>query len=180
MDRETQKAVLKWLLGQAYRAEEHKQQLTERLERIRAEMRAPMAVKYNQMPRAKKTGEGAAEYVLKLEEIEEKIMEQISAVAEAKMKVMEIIAYIPVHEPARQIMELRHIDMKDWYQIGEQMYMSRQQCGRYYRGALEALLEYKEIMGRVKKAEEDYIIWQARRPAKRRRKPRGQKTKVGT
>ena len=189
MDKETQKDILKWVLGSAFRAENHKNQLKERLAKIRAEMEAPMGtVKYNPMPRSKDVRDGAAEYMLKLSEIEEKIMEQIGLVSEAKMQVMKIIEFIPIHEPSRQIMELRHIDMKNWYQISEQLFMSRQQCDRLYREALEALLEYGEVRKAVKAAEKDYMVWRARRPERSRKKSSGAsrpekqsgKNKVGT
>lgn len=172
MDREDQKEILKWLLGQAYRAESHKKQLKERLAKIRAEMDAPMgAVKYNSMPKSKGTKDGAAEFAVKLSELEEKILSQISIASEAKMRVIEIIEFIPIHETARQILELRHIDMKNWYQIEEQMFMSRQQCSRYYKDALDSLLGYPEIQKKVVEAEEDYFAWHGKGVPNQRERP---------
>lgn len=171
MDREEQKEILKYLLGQAYRAENHKKQLKERLANIRSEMNAPMgAAKYNPMPRSKKNGDGTADFVTKLSEIEEKILEQINMVSEAKLKVMEIIEFVPIHAVARQILELRHIDMKNWYQIEDQIFMSRQQCSRYYKDALDTLLGYPEIQKKVADAEADYNAWSIKRNMAKRSK----------
>ena len=148
MDREKQKDILKWMLGRAFRAENHKKQLKERLARIRQEMDAPYG-----------NGDGAAARVIKLTEVEEKIVEQMKVVAEAEIRVMEIIEYIPIHEVARQILELRHIDMMTWYEIAEAIPMSRQQCSRKYKEALDSLLQYPEIQKKVEKAEPDYDAW---------------------
>ena len=160
MDREKQKDILKWMLGRAFRAENHKKQLKERLARIRQEMDAPYeAIKYDAMPRSQGNGDGAAALVIKLTEVEEKIVEQMKVVAEAEIRVMEIIEYIPIHEVARQILELRHIDMMTWYEIAEAIPMSRQQCSRKYKEALDSLLQYPEIQKKVEKAEPDYDAW---------------------
>lgn len=168
MDREKQVGILKWLLGKAYRAENHKKQLKERLARIRQEMEAPYgAIRYDAMPRAQGESDGpAAALVLKLTEVEEKIVEQIKVVAEAQSRVMEIIEYIPIHEVERQILELRHIDMMNWYDIAEEIPMSRAQCHRRYNEALETLLQYPEVMEKVEKAEPEYDAWISARQKK--------------
>ena len=41
------------------------------------------------------------------------------------VRVMDILAYLPVNSLEREICELRHIDMKSWRQISEQIPMSR-------------------------------------------------------
>ena len=42
MEKSVQEDVLKWMLGQAFRAEDHKRRLDERLKRINAERNAPI------------------------------------------------------------------------------------------------------------------------------------------
>lgn len=164
MDREEQREILKWLLGQAFRAENHERQLKKRLARIRQEIDNPIgAIKYNAMPKAASGGNRMEDLVADLTEIEGKIVDQMKAVSEAKLRVMEIIEFIPIHEVSRQILELRHIDLLDWYQIAEEIPMSRQKCSKHHREALEALLEYPEIQAKVKAAEPDYTKWKAKK-----------------
>lgn len=164
MDREEQKEILKWLLGQVFRAEKHKVQLKRRLDGIRAELDNPIgAIKYSSMPKAAPIGNKMEDLVADLSEIEQKIVAQMKTVAEAKLRVMEIIEYIPMHEVSRQILELRHIDLLDWYQISEEIPMSRQQCSKHHRRALDALLEYPEIQEKVEMAEPDYTRWKEKR-----------------
>ncbi|MCD8366331.1 MAG: hypothetical protein LUC83_11175 [Clostridiales bacterium] len=164
MDRKLQKEILKWLLGQAYRAESHKKQLERRLARIRQEVDNPVgAIRYSSMPKAAATGNRMEDLVADLTEIESEIMAQIKAVSGAKRQVMEIIDFIPVHETARQIFELRHIDFLDWYAVSEEIHMSRQQCAKYHREGLDILIGYPEIQKKVELAKPDYENWKARK-----------------
>lgn len=160
MDREKQRKILKWMLGQAFRADRHKKQLEERLKRIRAEMAAPYgAVKYDGMPRSQGVGDGAAALVLKEAEIEERITDQIKNVMTAKMRVMDIIECIPMGGATRQIVELRHIDMFKWREIEKAIPMSRQQCSRLYNMAIDSLLQRPTIERKVNLAESEYDAW---------------------
>lgn len=157
MEKRNQKDILKWMLGRAYAAEKREKQLKERWKRIRQEMDAPYgAVRYDAMPRSQGCGDGAAAMVFKLEEVEEKLIEQIKIAADEKMYVMEIIAYIPPYDLKRQILELRHIDMRKWHEIAAEIPMSRQQCSRKYTEALEELLLHPEVQEKVNRAEPEY------------------------
>ena len=70
--------VLKWMLGQIYRAEKRKKQLDERLVRIAEERDAPIGgVGYRPLPRSSSgEGNGAASIILKMSDIEERIYTQ--------------------------------------------------------------------------------------------------------
>lgn len=157
---EKQKKVLKWILGRAYRAKDHKEQLEKRLAHIRIEMNSPcMAVNYGFAPKSKKVGGGASDLPIKLIEIEEKIAEQIRVVGDAEKEIMEILDYIPINMIERQIMELRHLDMMSWYEISDAIYMTRQNCYRKYKNALGNLLQIPAVLEIIEKKEKEYDDW---------------------
>ena len=61
MEREDAREVLKWMLDQVRRAERHKRELMERLERINADRKNPIkSPGYDPMPRSAGNGDGAA------------------------------------------------------------------------------------------------------------------------
>ena len=90
--------VLKWMLGQIYRAEKRKKQLDERLVRIAEERDAPIGgVGYRPLPRSSSgEGNGAASIILKMSDIEERIYTQKEEVEKAIVRVMDILDYLRI------------------------------------------------------------------------------------
>lgn len=154
------KLILIWLLGQIYRAEKRKQQLDERLMRINAERDAPIGgVGYEPLPRSNGTGSGAASILLKLADIEERIYAQKAEIERSIVRVMDILAYLPVNSLEREICELRHIDMKSWRQISEQIPMSRSACAAHYSDAIDLLLQNARIQEMCDHNRDAYWDW---------------------
>lgn len=151
--------VLKWLLGQAYRADTHKKRLEQRLKRIQEEKTAPAANYYSFTPKSHNQSDGAAAAVLKQSEIEEKIAEQKKEIEASILRVMEIIDYIPINDLDREIFEMRHIDFWEWTTIEREIPMSKRQCMRRYNEALERLLQIPEVSRMVDESEEAYRLW---------------------
>lgn len=153
--------VLKWMLGQIYRAEKRKKQLDERLVRIAEERDAPIGgVGYRPLPRSSSgEGNGAASIILKMSDIEERIYTQKEEVEKAIVRVMDILDYLPQDSLEREICELRHIDMKPWKDIQESIPMSRSQCNKRYNKAIEMLLNKGRIERMIEENEEAYTDW---------------------
>lgn len=159
---ENEKAeILKWILGQIYRAEKRKKQLDERLVRIVREMDAAIGgVGYKQLPRSSSgEGNGAASIILKISDIEERIYTQKEEVEKAIVRVMDILEYLPQNSLEREICELRHIDMKPWKDIQECIPMSRSQCNKRYNKAIEILMNKGRIERMIEENEKAYMNW---------------------
>ena len=137
MENSVQEDVLKWMLGQAFRAEDHKRRLDERLKRINAERNAPIGgVGYEPIIKRKDPGEGAASIVFQLADIEERIYKQKSEIEKAIVRVMTIIEDIEAAIP-----------------------MSKSQCIRRYNATIDRLLLNPRIQKMVKSNEKDYLLW---------------------
>lgn len=161
MDVKEKADILKWMLGQRYRAEKRKRQLDERLSNIAEEREAPIGgIGYKPLPRSSSgEGNGAASILLKMSDIEERIYAQKEEVEKAIVRVMDIIEYLPVESLEREICELRHIDMKPWQEIQGEIPMSRSQCNKRYNRAIQMLLGNGRILRMVEESEEDYAGW---------------------
>lgn len=160
MDRSVQEEILKWMLGQAFRAEDHKKRLDERLKRINAERNAPIGgIGYEPVTKRKDPGDGAASIIFQLADIEERIYQQKTEIEKAIVRVMTILEYIPITEVDREIFEMRHIDMMQWPDIEAAIPMSKSQCIRRYNAAIGKLLKNPRIQKMVSTNEKDYLRW---------------------
>lgn len=160
MDMEQQKEVLKWMLEQVKRSEDHKEELTDRLMRINAERKAPIGKPgYEPLPRTEAPGDGAASILFRLSEIEDRIYQQRAEIEKSIVRVMDIIDFIPQSEIERRIFELRYIDCMDWYEIADAIPLARSKCHEKHNAALEALLQYPKIKAMVDDAKLEYIAW---------------------
>ena len=150
--------VLKWMLGQVYRAEKRKRQLDERLARIAAERDAPIGGQgYDPMPRNGSCGTGAASILFKLAEIEDRIYAQKEEIDKTIVRVMDILDYLPINSVEREICDLRHIDMKKWAEIQDEIPMSRSQVHKTYQKAINMLLSFPRVMKMVEDSRDDYV-----------------------
>jgi len=160
MEKPTQADVLKWMLGQLYRAENHKKQLDERLERICEAKNSPIGgTNYSPLPRSAADNDGAAALIFKESDVEDRIYEQKRKIDSAMERVMDIIDFIPITELEREIFEMRHIDLLDWAEIEHAIPMSRSQCIRRYNRGIENLLQKETVQNLVRENEADYIAW---------------------
>lgn len=174
MEKSMQEDILKWMLGQAFRAEDHKKRLDERLKRINEERNAPIGgIGYEPIVKRSEPGEGAASIVFKLADIEDRIYQQKSEIEKAIVRVMNIIEYIPISEIDREIFEMRHIDMMQWPDIEAAIPMSKSQCIRRYNAAIDRLLLNPRIQKMVKDSEADYCAWRREHDGARLKKQSG-------
>jgi len=177
MKRQTQERILKWMLGQVYRAECHKKELWDRLERIVAERESPIGSPgYEPLPRVMAPGVGAASILFKQAEIEERIYEQKAEIEKSLVRVMDIIDFIPKSETARRIFELRHLDGLNFTETAEAIPISRSQAYAIYDNAIDKLLDFPKIQKMIKDSEPEYCDWYVRKDEserKRRKKQSG-------
>lgn len=160
MKKGMQRDILMWMLGRVYRAEKHKQELTERLMRINAERDAPIGSPgYDPLPRVPEPGSGAASILIKLADIEDRIYAQKKEIEKSYVMVMDIIDFIPQMETARRIFELRHLDCKTFAQVSEAIPLARSRCYIIYNEAIDKLLEFPRIRAMISECEPQYLDW---------------------
>lgn len=160
MNREDAREVLKWMLGQVRRAERHKKELTERLERINEDRKNPIkAVGYDPMPRSAGIGDGAASILLKLADIEERIYDQRTEIENSIVQVMDIIDFIPQSETARRIFELRHLDCLNFQEVADAIPMSKSRTYEIYNETIDKLLDFEKIAKMCEENEGKYLDW---------------------
>lgn len=176
--KDTQKEVLIWMLERVYRADEQKKHLENRLKRISMEMDAPIGGSgYDPLPRSQSPSTGAASFLLKMADIEERIYDQKVEIEKSVVSVMEILEFLPAASDERIILELRHIDRKGWSEIETAMHMSRSTCIRCRNSAIDKLLFYPKIQEMIREAHSSYIAWVVKHDKDLKKKP--QKNKVG-
>lgn len=142
-----EKEMLKNYLGQVYVARKRKRQLENRLRDIQKDVSGPIGGKgYNPLPNhSSMSGDGAASYVYRMAEIEQKIYNQKEAIEIAILKIMDIMDYLPEQSMERMVLELRYIDCMGWKQVGSEVGLTRTPCNEYFQKGLEKLLEFKKV-----------------------------------
>lgn len=160
MDKKEKTEVLKYLLGQIYRAEKRKKQLNNRLEEMNERKHSPVGSNgYTSVSEkhGKKSGEDFM--LIQISEIEDRICQQKQEIENAIVRVMNIIDYLPLNSIEREICELRHIDLKSWGIISDEIPMSRSQVNRRYNAAIDALLNNRSVRKLIAKHENEYLQW---------------------
>lgn len=153
--------VLKWILGQRFRATRKKLAIEARKKAIAAEQDGidePAGIKAI------------------VEEINDRMKKQQARVNQAIIRVMDIIDYLPEDSLEKEICEYRHIDMMSWRQIEIAVPMSRSQCNNRYNEAIRMLLQnarVREIAREEREKYEEYI--QQKSEAKKWRKKMAEK-----
>ena len=153
--------VLKWVLGQRFRAAQKKKALEIRKNIISAEhdgIDEPAGIK------------------AMVEEMNVRMKKQQVRVDQAILRVMDIIEYLPEDSLEKEICEYRHINMMSWRQIEIAVPMSRSQCNNRYNEAIRMLLQnarVKEIAHEEREKYEEYI--QQKSEAKKWRKKMAEK-----
>ena len=170
MEREDAREILKWMLGQVRRAEQHKKELMERLERINEDRKHPIkAVGYDPMPRSAGIGDGAASILLKLADIEERIYDQRTEIENSTVQVMDIIDFIPQSDTARRIFELRHLDCLNFQDVADAIPMSKSRTYEIYNETIDKLLDFEKISQMCKENEDAYLEWYMNMEDRRRK-----------
>lgn len=168
--------ILKYILGQYFRAKRKKEKLEVRLHVINEDRGEPIGGQgYDAMPHGTTVNnDGAAAILYKLSEIEERIIAQKIEVDKAMVRVMDALDYLPQNSLERDICEERHLDMMDWQAIAAEIPMSVSQCHRVYSKALDTLLAYPRIRKEVEEASDDYRLYIFMQDeARRKRKKQG-------
>lgn len=142
------KELLKQYLNQYYLCKIKKTQLEKRLKNIQQEMTTPIGGKgYSPINhKGNDVGLGAASFVYRMSEIETRIEEQKAKVADALLRVMDIMDFLEENSMERIILELRFVDCKSWMVIEKELHISRRACFNYQDKALEKLLVFKKVV----------------------------------
>lgn len=82
---------------------------------------------------------------LSVPEIEAKIQQQTEAAEKSVLEIIELLELLPAESTERIILELRHIDCKNWADICDTVYLTRTPCAKYYNRGLDALLRMSKV-----------------------------------
>nr|DAF90789.1 MAG TPA: Protein of unknown function (DUF722) [Myoviridae sp. ctp7F23] len=144
-DEKEDREILKFVLEQIYRAKRRKGQLDRRLENLKRDMQSAPGSQGRGRRTSGDHGDGTANLVVKKSSIEERIERQKDNVSISIEKTMDLLELLPETSLEREIMELRHLDMKDWKDIADSIYMSRSQCNKRYNAGLDYLLQQEGV-----------------------------------
>lgn len=163
--------VLCWLLGVNIRAHNRAAMLERRLREIISEMDHPIGgINYDPLPRGSGEGSGAASLVLKLDDIEERILQQKEAIHKAILQVMDILDYLPRDSIERAVCERRYIDRIHMDAIADSIPMSRSGCYKIHDKAIGILLQQPEVQKIVADNRLDYLNYSIGKQIARARK----------
>ena len=128
-----------------------KKLLERRQQEIRREFSAIKPLKFDAMPRGGQAdGDGpAVALMVRLDEIDEKINEQMSRSVKLLSDIMNIIDLLPEDTPeeilSKAIIENRYIDRMGWDRICRENCCSRSKIYRHWRKGLTTLLGFKKV-----------------------------------
>lgn len=146
MNKNKRVEVLKYLFGEIYRSDRHKQQLEMRLRSMAGKCQDGK----------EQNGDRQASACCWKSGIAARIWKQKREIEQAVNQVMDILDALPINSIERQVCELRHIDFKTWGEISAEIPMSRSQVNRRYKNALGLLLKNQHIQNIVEEHEEAY------------------------
>lgn len=135
-----------------------KKNLERRKEEIRAEFSSYKSPSFDGMPKGSSFSNDPPVVALmfRLDEIDEKIGEQMNRASKLLSDIMNIIDLLPETTPeenlSKAIIENRYIDRFGWDRVCRENHCSRSKTSRYWKKGLYALLEFKK----VKKILHDY------------------------
>ena len=83
-------------------------------------------------------------------EIEAEIQSQAESAKDAAQEIIAILDLLPPYSIGRTIVEYRHIECKDWFDIQDAVHLSQTPCYEQYNRALDYLLRCKEVRAALK------------------------------
>ena len=92
--------------------------------------------------------------ILKLEDLQETLIEQKIETVNERIKILNIITYLP-DGIIKQIFELRYYDCYSWDKISNIVYLSNKQCYRYINKGLDYLVTIPEIQNIIMEYENE-------------------------
>lgn len=151
MEKEQERDALRHYLAGYRVARVRLDRLKARHDALKEDMAASLkGTKYDSMPTSGGTSDGAASIIYRIADIEDRIKEQCKLMSVQCMRVMDMLDYLDDDSQQRLVLELRYIDGMNWYDISENLCISRSSCHRAERQALDDLLEFdrvREIIG---------------------------------
>lgn len=85
-----------------------------------------------------------------ISEIEAELQRQTESAMDAAKEIIDILDLLPPYSIGRTIIEYRHIDCKDWFDIQEAVHLTQTPCYSQYNQALDDLLRYKKVRAALK------------------------------
>lgn len=128
-----------------------KKNLLRRREEIKAELKSPLsAVQTEKLSSGKKKNDRSVDVLFRLDEIAERIQEQIDTAERKLNDIMSLMDFLPVDSLSRSIMENLYIDRWDWEKVCKENHISRSQAKRYWKQGLYTLLNMEKVKEIVK------------------------------
>lgn len=127
-----------------------KKSLERRREAIRRDFSPLKSPNLDGMPRGSSSGDGVAvSLLIRIDEIDEKISEQVHRASKLLSDIMNIIDLLPEDAPeeilSKTIIENRYIDRMGWERVCRENHCSRSTTRRHWKKGLYSLLEFKKV-----------------------------------
>lgn len=154
MTEEDYKKTLKEYLGRYADASARKNQLEKRLWSIQEEMDTPIGgCGYKPTPhsRTNTISDKSASFMLRMADIEERILDEKNLEAKCMLEVMEIMDYLGKETLERRILECKYIDVERMEQIASREHMSRKSCYQYMNRGIQELIQFKKVRAILEK-----------------------------
>ena len=154
-EQKRERALLRSYLSRYRKAKNRVQKLRTRRQEFIEDMKYPLgAQSYSGLPRSSTPNDGAATYVFRLCEIEEKIIEQEKNANNIMLQIMDIMDFLPEDSESRCLLEMKYIDGLSEKQImAAQFYSSRSSVAKYINNGLNELLTFKKIQNIITRYE---------------------------
>lgn len=158
MNKTTQIEILKFILSQTRRAERRKAMLDNQLDILRDKMSHPIdGIQYKlDLINGGFTTDGAGALPLKMEEIEDKIIEQMETITLAVNRTLDILSLLPANSDERIILSAYYVNGDGYEQIAEDFHMGLATVWRKMRIGLETLAQDERIQTMISDAEEEW------------------------
>lgn len=141
-----------------YRKAENKtEELRCRRNRLIEDMKHPLGTQnMSGLPSNNEPGTGAASYIFRQSELEERIYAQEREAKKIMLQVMDIMDFLPVESENRSVLELKYIDgYSDKDIIKIKFYAHRSTLSYHLAAGLDELLQYAKVQKIIKEFDEN-------------------------
>ena len=93
----------------------------------------------------------SASFMIRMAEIEERILDEKNLEAKYMLEAMEIMDYLGKETLERRILECKYIDVERMEQIASREHMSRKSCYQHLNSGIQKLIQFKKVRAVIEK-----------------------------
>lgn len=139
--------MLREYLKRYRKAENKVEELRNRRDRLIEDMKHPLGtLNMSGLPSNNEPGTGAASYIYRQSELEERIYAQEREAKKIMLQVMDIMDFLPVESENRSVLELKYLDgYKDNAIVKARFYSNRSTVSYHLANGLDELLNFAKV-----------------------------------